>query len=298
MATPTAMADADRRGARLRAAGRAGRVDRRHRRQARHGKVHARHRGRGRGAGSRRRRRRRARDHDDRSVPEGSGGRGRRRARGTLPRRRHRQGLGHDRAEHGDDAGFVTTDATVDAGAAAARAARRSSTRRSTRSPWTASARPTTASSRSPTAPSGVTLDDGDYALLVEALDAASASRWRSASSAAARARPSWSRFASPARRPSEDARQAARAIANSPLVKTAMHGGDPNWGRLVAVAGRSGSEFVLDAPPCASGRSSSSATARRTTSARRGREYLKARTSSSRWTWEPAARAAPDVDV
>ena len=43
------------------------------------------------------------------------------------------------------------------------------------------------------------------------------------------------------------DARRAARAIANSPLVKTAIHGGDPNWGRLVAAAGRSGSEFVLD---------------------------------------------------
>jgi len=43
------------------------------------------------------------------------------------------------------------------------------------------------------------------------------------------------------------EARRAARAIANSPLVKTAIHGGDPNWGRLVAVAGRSGSEFVLD---------------------------------------------------
>ena len=43
------------------------------------------------------------------------------------------------------------------------------------------------------------------------------------------------------------DARRAARAIANSPLVKTAIHGGDPNWGRLVAVAGRSGSDFVLD---------------------------------------------------
>ena len=43
------------------------------------------------------------------------------------------------------------------------------------------------------------------------------------------------------------EARRAARAIANSPLVKTAIHGGDPNWGRLVAVAGRSGSQFVLD---------------------------------------------------
>lgn len=45
-----------------------------------------------------------------------------------------------------------------------------------------------------------------------------------------------------------DEARRAARAIANSPLVKTAIHGGDPNWGRLIAVAGRSGSAFVLDA--------------------------------------------------
>jgi glutamate N-acetyltransferase/amino-acid N-acetyltransferase len=42
------------------------------------------------------------------------------------------------------------------------------------------------------------------------------------------------------------DARKAAKAIANSPLVKTAIHGGDPNWGRLIAVAGRAGVEFEL----------------------------------------------------
>ena len=47
--------------------------------------------------------------------------------------------------------------------------------------------------------------------------------------------------------RSDQEARQAARAIANSPLVKTAIHGGDPNWGRLVAVAGRSGSDFNLE---------------------------------------------------
>ena len=29
--------------------------------------------------------------------------------------------------------------------------------------------------------------------------------------------------------------------------MKTAVHGGDPNWGRLVAAAGRSGAAFVLD---------------------------------------------------
>lgn len=43
-----------------------------------------------------------------------------------------------------------------------------------------------------------------------------------------------------------DDAKQAARAIANSLLVKTAIHGGDPNWGRLVAVAGRAGVGFDL----------------------------------------------------
>jgi glutamate N-acetyltransferase/amino-acid N-acetyltransferase len=43
------------------------------------------------------------------------------------------------------------------------------------------------------------------------------------------------------------DAWLAARTIANSPLVKTAIHGGDPNWGRLIAAAGRSGAKFVLD---------------------------------------------------
>ena len=43
------------------------------------------------------------------------------------------------------------------------------------------------------------------------------------------------------------DARRCAKAIANSLLVKTAIHGGDPNWGRLIAVAGRAGVEFELD---------------------------------------------------
>jgi glutamate N-acetyltransferase / amino-acid N-acetyltransferase len=42
------------------------------------------------------------------------------------------------------------------------------------------------------------------------------------------------------------EARTAAKAIANSPLVKTAIHGGDPNWGRLIAVAGRAGVAFDL----------------------------------------------------
>ena len=41
------------------------------------------------------------------------------------------------------------------------------------------------------------------------------------------------------------EARLAARSIVGSPLVKAAIHGGDPNWGRIVAVAGRSGVEVV-----------------------------------------------------
>jgi len=44
-----------------------------------------------------------------------------------------------------------------------------------------------------------------------------------------------------------DEAKRAARAIANSPLVKTAIHGADPNWGRLVAVAGRAGVDFDLE---------------------------------------------------
>ena len=43
------------------------------------------------------------------------------------------------------------------------------------------------------------------------------------------------------------EAKKAAKTIANSLLVKTALHGADPNWGRLVAAAGRSGASFVLE---------------------------------------------------
>jgi glutamate N-acetyltransferase/amino-acid N-acetyltransferase len=39
-------------------------------------------------------------------------------------------------------------------------------------------------------------------------------------------------------------AEQVARTIANSPLVKTALAGADPNWGRILAAAGRAGVPF------------------------------------------------------
>ncbi len=46
--------------------------------------------------------------------------------------------------------------------------------------------------------------------------------------------------------RTDRDARLAAHAIATSPLVKTALHGGDPNWGRILAAVGRSGARFSV----------------------------------------------------
>jgi glutamate N-acetyltransferase/amino-acid N-acetyltransferase len=39
----------------------------------------------------------------------------------------------------------------------------------------------------------------------------------------------------------------AARTIASSSLVKTAIHGGDPNWGRIVCALGYSGADMALD---------------------------------------------------
>jgi len=44
-----------------------------------------------------------------------------------------------------------------------------------------------------------------------------------------------------------DDARQIARTVADSPLVKTAIHGADPNWGRIVSAAGYSGVAFDPD---------------------------------------------------
>lgn len=44
-----------------------------------------------------------------------------------------------------------------------------------------------------------------------------------------------------------EDAAKAAFAIANSPLVKTAVAGQDPNWGRIVAAIGKSGAMAERD---------------------------------------------------
>lgn len=44
-----------------------------------------------------------------------------------------------------------------------------------------------------------------------------------------------------------DDAHKAAMSIANSPLVKTALAGEDPNWGRIVAAVGKSGAKADRD---------------------------------------------------
>lgn len=62
--------------------------------------------------------------------------------------------------------------------------------------------------------------------------------------------------------RSDDDAQRIARAIANSPLVKTAIAGSDPNWGRILTAAGYSGAKFdpakvdikVQNVPVCKSG--------------------------------------------
>ena len=47
--------------------------------------------------------------------------------------------------------------------------------------------------------------------------------------------------------RKEDDAEKVARIVIESPLVKTAVYGEDPNWGRVVAAAGRAGVKFDPD---------------------------------------------------
>jgi glutamate N-acetyltransferase/amino-acid N-acetyltransferase len=44
-----------------------------------------------------------------------------------------------------------------------------------------------------------------------------------------------------------DEAVLAARTVSSSPLVKTAIHGADPNWGRILMAVGRSGANLALD---------------------------------------------------
>jgi glutamate N-acetyltransferase/amino-acid N-acetyltransferase len=93
---------------------------------------------------------------------------------------------------------------------------------------------------------SGVTIDEASYATFVEALRAVclplAIGIVRGGEGATKLVTVNVTGAAS-----AVEARRCAKAIANSPLVKTAIHGGDPNWGRLIAVAGRAGVAFELE---------------------------------------------------
>jgi glutamate N-acetyltransferase/amino-acid N-acetyltransferase len=92
---------------------------------------------------------------------------------------------------------------------------------------------------------SGVSIDDASYGAFVDGLTAVcrelALAIVRGGEGATKLVRVNVTGAASGA-----EARQAAKVIANSLLVKTAIHGGDPNWGRLICAAGRAG--VALDA--------------------------------------------------
>jgi glutamate N-acetyltransferase/amino-acid N-acetyltransferase len=48
-----------------------------------------------------------------------------------------------------------------------------------------------------------------------------------------------------------KDADQAVRAIVDSPLVRSAFHGADPNWGRIISAVGFSGAKFKAEKLSC-----------------------------------------------
>jgi glutamate N-acetyltransferase/amino-acid N-acetyltransferase len=93
---------------------------------------------------------------------------------------------------------------------------------------------------------SGVTIDDETYPALLEGLLSVS----RELAVAIVRGGEGATKLIAVAvsgARTIDEARQVARTIANSPLVKTAVHGADPNWGRIVAATGRSGVMFDIN---------------------------------------------------
>jgi glutamate N-acetyltransferase/amino-acid N-acetyltransferase len=93
---------------------------------------------------------------------------------------------------------------------------------------------------------SGVTIGEADYSALVAGLEAVA----RTLAIAIVRGGEGATKLVEihvTGASSREDAMRAAKTMANSPLVKTAVHGADPNWGRLVAASGRSGARFLID---------------------------------------------------
>ena len=90
---------------------------------------------------------------------------------------------------------------------------------------------------------SGVTIDEASYPAFVDGLTAVS----RDLALAIVRGGEGATKLIAVRARGAgaeDDARLGAKTIANSLLVKTAVHGADPNWGRILAAAGRAGVAF------------------------------------------------------
>ena len=86
--------------------------------------------------------------------------------------------------------------------------------------------------------------------------------------------------------------RRAAKSDRQLTLVKTAVHGGDPNWGRMMAAAGRSGADFQCRWRTMRMGRSCCSRTVCLTTSRPRMVHETSAQRHRSRY---PAPEAKRD---
>ncbi len=252
------------------------------------------------GGGARRRRRRgrRRRHHDDRSVSEV----GRRRGavcRRQLPRRRHGEGLGHDRAAHGDDARLPDDRCRRRRRhCCSVRSSMRAATP-STRSRWTASRRPTTACSRWPAAPAASPSTRRSYPALFEGLRAValelSLGIVRGGEGATKLVAGHGDRRGDRGRRVDRGARHRQFAAGEDRGPRRRSELGPPGRGsrplgrRLRARAG---------ARPHRR-RWCSSTTASRSTSSRRRRpSTCRARTSTSRWTSAPAARTRHRLDL
>jgi glutamate N-acetyltransferase/amino-acid N-acetyltransferase len=166
------------------------------------------------------------------------------RSAGASPHRRHGQGLGHDRADDGDDARLRHHR----------RAVPKALLDRALRDAVDDTFNAITVDGECSTndcvmllanGASGAAVDEASYPVFLAGLDAVC----RELALGIVRGGEGATKLVTvqvTGGATSGDARRAAKAIANSLLVKTAIHGGDPNWGRLIAVAGRAGVAFEL----------------------------------------------------
>ena len=170
-----------------------------------------------------------------------AGGRGQARVRG--------QGLRHDQPQHGDHALLRHLRRGGGRRRVDARCCTAPSTGPSTASPWTGRSRPTTPCSACATAPRAIKPGEEGLARLGRALDAALLALALSIVADGEGSTRTMKLTVTGAKDESR-AEAVARAVANSPLVKTAFFGRDPNWGRIMQAIGQALGRDGHDAPP------------------------------------------------